>query len=61
MGEFQVLLVNLLEVVFYVQFCVYCFEDKVGFGIVEDYYLLFYQYNVNGVLVSDIIDVIDVL
>ena len=60
-GEPQASPVNLLEVAFYAQPRVHRFEDKAGFGIVEDYYPLSYQHNANGVPASDIIDVTDAL
>ena len=60
-GEPQVSPVNLLEVAFYEQSRVHRFEDKAGFGIVEDYYPLSYQQSAEGIPASEIINVTDAL
>ncbi|WP_083273078.1 glycosyl hydrolase [Alteromonas confluentis] len=53
--------VNLLEVAFYPQAKVHRFEDKAGFGIVEDYYPLSYQHDEQGIAKDAVIDITDKL
>ncbi len=53
--------VNLLEVAFYPQAKVHRFEDKAGFGIVEDYYPLSYQHDEEGIAKDAVIDITDKL
>ncbi|MDC8833052.1 glycosyl hydrolase [Alteromonas gilva] len=60
-GEKKLEAVNLLEIAFFSQAKVHRFEDKAGFGIVEDYYPLSYQHDEPGVAKNAVIDITDKL